>query len=295
MSFQITCSTVLKNVGQSDCNVDVGFDIGHIFVPRGTEIDTEANAKLLATWQTGIQAAVGTRFYPLPPSVKQEFTGDEPVYETLAQGAESYLYTNTSKDRFFINANILTPTFIGNMNALNNGIWAAYIYTSNGYIKGKTTDDTKFLPIDVDVRIEPQRKATDAEGAHLPYTVRLVDYKDWNETGAIIDPSFTPSTDLEGLLDVDLAVSGTPTAIEIIILATTNLNGIAVTGLVVGDFLDLKADGTEQAPASVTESPDGTYTFVNVAQVTGSMSLQIPETMTTEGYESSGAVSFTVT
>ncbi len=295
MSFQITCSTVLKNTGQSDCNVDVGFDVGHIFVPRGTEIDTEANAKLLATWQTGIQAAVGTRFYPVPPSVKQEPTADEPVYEPLSQGAEAYLYTNTSKDRFFISANILTPKFVSNMNALNNGIWAAYIITSNGFIKGKTIDDTKFLPINVDIRVEPQRKATDAEGAHLPYTVRLVDYKDWNELGAIIDPSFNPSTDLEGLLDVDIAVSGTPSATEIIALLTTNLNAIAVTGLVVADFLILKDNGDEQAPSSVTESPDGTYTFVCVGQVDGSISLQIPSAMTTEGYESSGAVEFDVT
>jgi hypothetical protein len=283
--FPITCSTLIKNTGLSDCNVDVGFDVGHVFVPRGTEIDTEANAKLLATWQTLIQADVGTRIYPVPPSVKQEPTADEPVYETLSQGAEQYLYTNTNKDRFFISASILTPTFVSNMNSLNNGIWAAYAFTSNGFIRGKSIDGVKFLPMDCTVRIEPQRKATDAEGAHLPYTVRFDDYKDWNENGAIVDPVFNPSTDLEGLVNVNLAVSGTPTATELILVATTELNDIAVTGLVVADFLIKTAAGAEQAPSSVTESPTGTYTFVTSGQVTGTANLQLPSAMTTEGYE----------
>lgn len=295
MSFQITCTTVLKNTGQSDCNVDVGFDVGHIFVPRGTEIDTEANAKLLATYQTGIQAVIGTRYFPIPASVKQEFTPDEPVYEALSQGAEQYLYTNTSKDRFFIAANILTPKFVSNMNALNNGIWACYPFTSNGFIRGKSTDDTKFLPMNCTIRIEPQRKATDAEGAHLPYTVRFDDYKDWNENGAIVDPSFNPSTDLEGLLDVDIAVTGTPSASEIIVDLTTNLNGIVVTGLVVADFLILKDNGDAQDPDTSVEDPAGTYTIAATGQVDGTISLQIPSAMTTEGYESNGAVEFDVT
>lgn len=291
MSFQITCSSLIENTGHSDCNVDVGFDIGHVFVPRGTEIDTEANAKLLATWTTGIQADAGSRWFPVPPSVKQEFTADEPVYESLAQGKEQYLYTNTSKDRFFISANTLTPKFVSNLNSLNNGVWAAYIITSNGYVKGKTTDDTKFLPINVDIRVEPQRKATDAEGAHLPYTVRLVDYQDWNVYGAIVKPTaFNPVTDLEGLLDVDLAVSGVPTSSELIITVATNLNAVAVTGLVLADF----AFTTSGTPDSVAESPNGTYTFTDTDLASGSVTLKSPSAMTTTGYESTGSVSFTI-
>ncbi len=290
MSFEIICSELIKNTGKSGCNVDVGFDVGHILVPRGTEIDTETNAKLLATWQTLIQADVGTRIYPVPASVKQEFTGDEAIYEALSQGQEQYLYTNTSKDRFFIGATLLTPKFVSNMNSLNNGIWAAYIYTSNGFIKGKTLDDTKFLPIDVDLRVEPQRKATDAEGAHLPYTIRLKDYKDWNENGAIVNPSFNPSTDLEGLKDVDQAVSGTPDATELIITVATDLNAIAVVGLVLADWV-FTDSGT---PDSVAESPDGTYTFTDTDLATGSADLLAPSAMTTEGYESTGSVSWTI-
>jgi hypothetical protein len=291
MSFEITCATLIKNTGQSDCNVDVGFDIGHVFVPRGTEIATADAAKLLATWTTGIQADAGSRWYPVPSSVKQEPTPDEPVYEALSQGAEQYLYTNTSKDRFFISANILTPKFVSNMNSLNNGIWAAYIITSNGYIKGKTTDDTKFLPINVTIRVEPQRKATDAEGAHLPYTVRLDDYQDWNLYGASVKPTaFNPVTDLEGLLDVDLAVSGTPSATTLVITVATDLNNIAVTGLVLADFV-FTDSGT---PDSVAESPDGTYTFTDTDLLTGSANLKSPSAMTTSGYESTGSVSWTI-
>ena len=291
MSFEITCSTIIENTGQSDCVLNVGYDVGHILVPRGTEIDTEANAKLLATWTTLIQADSGSRAYPLPMSVKQEYTQDEPVYEALSQGAETYLYTNTSKDTFFIDSQIVTPKFNSNMQSLNNGVWAAYTVTSNGYIKGKTTDNTKFLPINCSFRVLPQRKATDAEGSHLPYTLRYDDYEDWNLYGAAVKPTaFNPKTDLEGLLDVDLAVSGTPNATTLIITASTDLNAKAVTGLVLADFT-FTDSGT---PDSVTESPDGTYTFTDIDLATGSADLKSPSAMTTEGYESTGSVSWTI-
>jgi hypothetical protein len=291
MAFEITCSELIKNTGQSDCSVDVGFDMGHILVPRGTEIATETAAKTLSTWTTLIQADSGTRIYPLPMSVKQEPTQDEAVYETLSQGAEAYLYTNTSKDKFYISNRIITPQFNINMQALNSGNWACYVVTSNGYIKGKSTDGTKFLPMNCDFRVLPQQKATDAEGAHLPYTVRLDDYEDWNLYGAAVKPTaFNPKTDLEGLLDVDLAVSGTPNATTLVITVATDLNSKAVTGLVLADFV-FTDSGT---PDSVAEDPDGTYTFTDTDLATGSADLKAPSAMTTTGYESTGSVSWTI-
>lgn len=299
MAYPITCSTVLKNIGQSDCVIVPGFDQMHILVPRGTEIADQSTAETLSTWTNLIKAAVGTRIYPLPASVKQEFTQDEPVYESLSQGAESYLYTNTSKDTFYIDSQIVTPQFNINMQALNNGVWACYVVTSNGYIKGKSTDGTKFEPMNCTFRVLPQRKATDAEGPHLPYTLRLDSYEDWNEYGTAIKPTtWNPLTDLEGLLDVDLTISGTPSSTEIIVDVKTNLNEIGVTGLAIGDFSFIKAsDSSAQTPDSMTESTtvNGRYTFVFTAAVTGSVDLAAASALTVAGYESTGSESFTIT
>lgn len=298
MAYEITCSTVLKNTGQSDCVIVPGFDQMHILVPRGTEIATETAAKTLSTWTNLIKAAVGTRIFPLPASVKQEFTQDEPVYEALSQGAESYLYTNTSKDTFYIDSEIVTPQFNINAQALNNGVWACYVVTSNGYIKGKSVDGTKFLPMNCQFRVLPQRKATDAEGPHLPYTLRLDSYEDWNLYGAAVKPTeFNPLTDLEGLLDVNLATSGTPSSSEIIIDVTTDLNSIGVTGLAVGDFSFLKdSDGSTQTPDSMTESTtvNGRYTFDFTGLVTGTVDLVAASALTVAGYESTGSISYTI-
>lgn len=178
---------------------------------------------------------------------------------------------------------------------MNNGIWAVYEYTSTGHILGKSIDGIKFLPRYATVHIEQQDKGTPEAAADLPYTVQLVNDKDRTDFVAWIEPDFNPATDLEGLMDVDIAVTGTPSATAIVAVLTTTLNNIAVDGFVVGDFLILLDNGTEQAPNSVTEEPAGTYTFDCTGQDDGSISLQIPSAMTTEGYESSGAVEFDIT
>lgn len=299
-NYAVQCSTLLGNVGTSECTIITGFVKGHILVPQDFEIDTVANAELLATWITARKAAIGSRAFPLPPAVKPEFTQDEAVYEDLGEGDESYLYTNTGKDIFYIDSTIVTPTFNANMQKLNNGVWSCYEVTSNGWIRGKSIDGTKFLPKKCKVRVLPQRKATDSEGSHLPYSVRILSYEDTNVYGAAIKPTdWNPVTDLlgEGLLDVNLTISGTPTSTEIIVDVKTDLNSIGVTDLVIGDFSFLKSsDGSTQTPDSMTESTtvDGRYTFVFTAAVTGTVDLVVASSLTVDGYESNGSTTYTI-
>lgn len=296
--YAITCDTLIKNTGNSDCSVLYGYDKKHILVPRGTEIADADTAALLATWTTGINAASSSRYRPLMSSWRIEPTQDEPVFQPGAEGAEEYLYTNANKDTFYLQGSRITPVLNSNYQSLNNGQWAAYIVTSNGYIKGKSIDGTKFLPIDVDFRMLPQRKATDSEGPELAYTVRMDSTDDWNLYGAAIKPSsWNPLTDLEGLLDVDLSISGTPTSTEIIVDINTNLNDVGVTGFAVADFLFYKtSDDTVQTPDSMTESTtvDGRYTFVFTALVSGYVTLKAPSAASQQGYESTGSVTFTI-
>lgn len=291
---QVTCATELKNTGLSKCSVDLGFVIGHILVPRDTEFATKALAQDVANWQTGIQADAGSRFYPLAPSIIQEPTPNESIYQDLSQGRQKFLYTKIGKDVFKLDSEIMTPLFLQNIESLNNGIWAVYEYTSTGFILGKSVDGVKFLPRYATVHIEQQDKGTAEAAADLPYTVQLVNDKDRTDFVAWIEPDFNPATDLEGLLDVGFVVSGSPSITELIVLATTALNGLAVTGAVLADFLVLKTNGDSQTPDSVSESPDGTYTFVDTDLATGTLNFQAPSAMTLESYEGV-EVDFTVT
>lgn len=299
MSYEITCSELKKNTGISNCVIVPGFHKKHIFVPRGTEIATETLAETLSTWTDLTHAGTATRAYPLPGAVKPEFVQDEPVFEDLGEGNEAYVRTNTSKDTFYINAEIVTPTFNANVQALNNGVWACYIVTSNGYILGKSTDGTKFLPFNCSVRVLPQNKATADQAPHLPYTVRLESYEDWNLYGAAVKPTaFNPLTDIDGLLDVNLTISGTPSSSEIIVDVKTDLNADGVTDLVIGDFSFLKdSDGSAQTPDTMTESTsvDGRYTFDFTGLVDGTVDLVVPASLSIDGYEASSETSFTVT
>lgn len=298
MPYAITCATLIKNTGHSDCSVNYGKDTMHILVPRGTEIATATLAETLATWTTGINAVSASRFRPLMPAWRSEFTQDEPVFQTGDYGDEEYLYTNANKDTFYLKGSRITPKLNSNYQSLSNGQWAAYIVTSNGYIKGKTTDGVKFLPINVSFRMLPQRKNTDAEGAELAYTIRVDSVDDWNLYGAAVKPTaWNPKTDLEGLLDVNLSVNGTPSGTAIEIDVKTDLNDLGVSGFAVGDFLFYKtSDGTAQTPESMTASTTvaGRYAFVFTALVTGTVTLKAPSAASIKGYESTGAVAFTI-
>lgn len=291
---QVTCVTELKNTGLSKCSVDIGFVIGHILVPRDAEFATKALAQDVANWQTGIQADAGSRFFPLAPSIIQEPTPNEAIYQTLSQGKEKFLYTQIGKDTFKLDSELMTPLFLQNIESMNNGIWAVYEYTSTGLILGKSVDGVKFLPRYATIHIEQQDKGTAEAAADLPYTVQLVNDKDRTDFVAWIDPDFNPATDLEGLHDVGFVVSGTPSLTELIVVATTALNGLAVTGGVLADFTVLTAIGADQLPDSVSESPNGTYTFVDTDLATGSLNFKDPSAMTLQGYQGV-EVEFTVT
>lgn len=298
MAYEITCSELKKNTGISNCVIVPGFHKKHIFVPRGTEIDSEDLAKTLSTWTTLTQAGWASRALPLPGAVKPEFVADEPVFEDLGEGNEAYVSTNTSKDTFYINAEIVTPQYNANIQALNNGVWACYIVTSNGYIIGKSTDKVKFLPFNCSVRVLPQNKATATEAAHLGYTVRLESYEDWNLYGAAVKPTeFNPLTDITGLLDVNLELAESATALKAVIDVKTDLNADGVTSLAIGDFSFLKdSDGSAQTPESMTESAtvDGRYTFVFTALVDGTVDLVAASALTESGYESTGSIEIDV-
>lgn len=295
MAYPITCSTLIKNTGESSCSVNYGKDVKHILVPRGTEISTAANAILLATWTTGINAVSASRYRPIMTSWRSEFTQDEPVFQTGDYGAEDFLYVTSAKDVFYLQGSKITPKFNANMQSLSNGSWAVYTVTSNGYIKGKTVDGVKFLPIPCTFRMLPQRKNTDAEGAELAYTIRMDSTDDWNLYGAAVKPTdWNPKTSLTGLLDVNLAIVGTPSATEVVVSVLTDLNSDAVSTFAVGDFLFYKtSDDTAQTPESMTVV-NGVYTFVFTSAVGGYVNLKAPSAASIKGYESTGSVTFTI-
>lgn len=287
--FTVDCTVNISETGKPACGLDVGRVVGHILCAQGTEFATGDLAKLLANWTTLIQANTA---YPIPLSWKQEYAQNEDQEVTGSGGKTKVLYSLVGKDKFYIPYDILTNDYVANLKSLNNrGNWGVFDVTENGYIGGKSSDGTKFQAIDANVRFLSRNKASDEDGGDMPYTVQYDSVDDKDLYGQHIKPTdFNPKTDLDGLLDVDLAIVGNPTASTLVVTAKTALNGIPVSDLVLGDFL-FTTSGT---PDSVAESPDGTYTFTDTDLSSGSISLQIPASMTAKGYKSSGAVSFTV-
>lgn len=291
--FAVNCTVNISSTGKPACGLDAGRVVGHILCTQGTEFATGALAKVLANWTTLIQANTA---YPIPLSWKQEYAQNEEQEATGSGGKTKVLYSLVGRDKFFIPYDILTNDYVANLKSLNNGTWGIFTIHENGYIGGKSSDGTKFQAIDADIRILSRNKATDEDGGDIPYTVQLDSVDDVDLFGQHVKPTdFNPKTDLDGLLDVDIVVSGTPTASELILVLDTVLNDVVVTDFVIDDFLLLKAsDSSEQAPDSLTEAVDGTYVLVTTGGVSGTASLQIPSAMTTEGFKSAGAISYSI-
>lgn len=297
-NYALTCVDLFNNTGTPTCDFISGFHKMHIFVPRGTEIATRELAETLQTWLDLRKATKTSRAYPFPPTVKRDITQDAPVFETLDQGDEDFLYVNVGKDVFYLPSKLGTPKFNANLQSLSNGVWDVYIVTSSGYIFGMTKDGVKFLPFPCKLRVLPETKGTDTESAKINYSVRLDSAKDWNESRVAIKlADGNPLTDITGLRNLDLSIVGIPTALEIIVDVKSSLNGVGRTGLVIGDFEFLKdSDGSAQTPDSMTESTtiEGRYTFVFTAAVTGTFGLVSAATLSIDGYEGTTPAGFTI-
>ena len=297
-NYAITCVDLFKNTGTPTCQIVAGFHKMHIFVPRGQSIATKELAETLATWIDLRKTTKSIRFLPFPPTDKRDITQNAPVYETLDQGSEDFLYVNVGKDVFYLPSELSIPEFNSNLQTLSGGVWDCYIVTSSGYILGMSKDGVKFLPFPCKVRVLPETKGTDSESAKINYSVRLDSAKDWNETGKAIKlVDGNPLTDITGLRDLDLSVIGTPTAIEVVVDVKSNLNAVGRTGAAVDDFEFLKdSDGSVQTPASMTPhaTVEGRYTFVFVALETGTVGLISAATFSIDGYEGTDPAVITI-
>lgn len=288
-----SCSVSKGNTGLSQCLDDLGYDYMLLHTPTDYEIDTEANAKLEATYLTGINAH---NIYPMPAFEKIEDTSEDDVNEDTSLGnsipVREGKYGATGSFRVALCNLAALRTF-------NNVKGRVFIVTSNGKIFGTSPDGTKFKGFELSKFKVSLLKGTDgttARWVHLEY--QLANPTEMGDFPAVPDITAWNPTTLVGVKDVTVTVVSS-SATSVVVDVSGNCDGEGVEGLVVGDFQFLNDSAVEQTPTSVTDNEDGTYTcaFTDAAQLAAddyTVDLLDPASQTTGGYESAAAASFTI-
>ena len=285
----------IPNTGKSDCLNTLGAHVKVLLTLPDFEIDTLTNAKNEATWQEAIQER---KVFPLWDVLGFENQSDD---DGMFESSTGLRKIPTSQGNYQFEYHFVPPVF--NMTSaynFNGRRMRVVIIDGNNQVIGTTPDGTKFQGFDC-YRVEV-KKLIQAENlnevARLPMVFELTKPSEYKEDLATFEASFAP--DLQGLHDVDLAVVGsnpTTTDDEITVTVKRKSDESPVIGLVADDFVCYK-DGVAFTISSATPSAfiAGQYLIDTAAVFAAAeyiVNLQEPDDMTTDGYQSTGAIEFT--
>ena len=288
-----SCAASKGNTGVSDCLDDLQYDFILIHTPTSYEIDTEANARLEATWLDDIDAQ---NIAPFPAFEAVEDTSEDDVVEELTSGVR----IQTREGKYGGTGTLRVA--LCNLAALrtyNNLKGRAFIVTSDGTIFGTSPDGVKFRGFLLSEFKVGKLMNTDGSTARMvPINYQFKDPTEMGDFPATIKPTTWSATALAGLKDVTVAVVGTATDALLVVSIVGNCDAVNIEGLVEADFTLLDVALNEELPAdSFTDNGDGTYTFTFSPVLdadTYTINLKTPALQTTGGYESSGADSFVI-
>jgi len=157
----------------------------------------------------------------------------------------------------------------------NSDFVRVFEVTQDGFIIGVLQADGSvrgqlMKSFDVGIR----NSATKDKVPFTPIVVTFADYEELEDNPVIVDPDFNPNMDLGGIQEVRLNIDSA-TATKIVINPTTYCGGQFISGLTDTNLEFLKADGSVQTIASVTEdSTAETITLSGTSFVAGEVRIK---------------------
>ncbi len=277
-----TCDNARKNTGVTRCKSLFYAPKKIIFVP--TYDDTGAKNKIAAAATLNsayLTAALNDtddqRWYPLPLMENAVINTAESAYET-PKSAKKYLI---SEGITSLTAELFEQElkYLEKLKDKNCGDWSFFLVDIYGNQLGRT-DGTDFYPINLAQGTLSAVPKFSEEKTSVPKLMLNFDFEETIKMEELIIISAAEwgtanlLTDANGLLDVNVVVSDEgSTGFTAVFTADygTFKNKIDITGFVVGDFVSTvtaatskirnTTTGADVTITSVTESPDGTYTF----------------------------------
>jgi hypothetical protein len=289
MYNQLSSLATLGNTGRTGTTENLGYWAKILWVKPDFEIATEAAALLEATW---VDAVDLFQVYPFPYFEQVENQDEDDVKESLPTGLDVFIREGKIKEMGSTNLSLMT---LQNLRTFNNVKGSIILISSNGYIMGYSPDGVKLKGFTLqNFHVGGIGKTDGTTQRRTPVSWGISDSAQVLDYGVAIKPTWNP-LDLEGILDVDIAVQTDTNALcEFTVKRTCD--GEGVDGLVAADFNFLVTAGTAQTGSTFAEVGNGAYKYTSSGTTftTGTIDLKLPSAQTTGGYESTGAATFTV-
>lgn len=282
MASVCDCNASLGNSGVPNCvnipNVTYKMFVTPTFDSTGAKNYIDTTATLDSTFFTdllnaGRSGATNTdekqRIYPIGAFKNVEDVRGDDITEGFNDGSTTFIQEGT---RTFTGVIIdrPSPTLLGKMKGWRCSQISAYIVDTDGNLYGNGSESGKLYPFRLDSETWSPKfmKTADTTVAKIQLDFTYAKDEADEDIKMILSSETTPDVrDLVGLIDVNAGAATSITTTGFVTALTFDY-GSAVTaqdfkGAVLADF-DLYNETTTSSVTitSVTESPDGTYTFV---------------------------------
>lgn len=296
MANTINCGVTVGNTGLQHCAENFGYDEKLILTPKGFEFTNITDAETLTNWVAEFYKEKTSRSFPLPSFFTLEPDVEDTVYEDGIAGEREFVREGKVRLK-----GMLPLISLHNHKALrkfnNQSDLAAFIVTSNGFIKGWSSDGTNFKPFSVsEFNVNKQ---TVSDGTKLSRTELYISFAnptEWNDKGSYVKPdAFDPIAEFIGVKDVKLTAGSTTSTTQIDVTITDVNSAFGYSGFVVGDFLLKDVGGNAVTITGVTDNGNGSYSLTGTfAAGAATLTLQDITNMTTKGFEAYNTLSLTL-
>lgn len=249
-----------KNTGANEQCIE-GVTIRHALATLDQEFATVAAAKTLATWKTDRDAK------KIIPLFEIEELAMADTEDTFFEGNSKYLTKNGKKIRTF-NAflGLCSHSALASYNGKKMRI---YEFTDVQEIKGTTPDGVKVKGQLVTITVGKRVDSMPDKPAYTPVTLEYSDYKEFENSGVILKPTWS-QIELNGIFDVEIkVVSASATSVKFTVDA--GCAGDIVTSLEDSDLTFKKPDGTPITHSFVAADANGVYEFTGTGFANGDL------------------------
>jgi len=235
--------------------------VRHALAQTDQEFATATAAKTLSNWRT---AEANKEIIPLF-EIEQLSVAD--TEDTYYEARKKYRTKVGKKIRTFeVHLGVCSHRALASYHGKKMRI---YEFTDNQEIKATTVDGTKVRGQLVTIEVGKMIDATDEKPQYTPVTVTYEDYKEFENGPVILKPTWS-HIELQGIFDVTLALSGTPTSTSIKFTASAGCSGDdVVTAFVDANVKLYNADGTEKTHTFVAADANGVYELTGTAFANG--------------------------